>query len=92
MATALWKANNCPMTTAPLLGSASAPPLDRSAVSVVSSFDEADRLDREYWWSLTPQARMQALELSRAVAYGYGNNKPIPRFQSVLEIAELEQC
>ena len=65
------------------------PRLDRTAVSTVSSFEEADRLDRAYWWSRTPLERLQALELSRQVAYGYGNGKPVPRFQRVLEIAEL---
>ena len=63
--------------------------IDRTAVSVASSFEEADRLDREYWWSLTPEARLRALEFSRQVAYGYGNGKPFPRFQRVLEIAEF---
>ena len=57
------------------------PSLDRSVVSVVSSFEEADRLDREYWWSRTPLERMQALELVRQVAYGYGPGKSLPRFE-----------
>ena len=65
------------------------PSLDRSVVSVASSFEEADRLDREYWWSRTPLERMQALELVRQVAYGYGPGKPLPRFQRVLEVDEL---
>jgi hypothetical protein len=63
--------------------------IDRSAVSVVSSFEEADRLDREYWWQLTPEQRLQALEFSRQVAYGYGNGQPLPRFQRVLEVADM---
>jgi hypothetical protein len=66
------------------------PRLDRSAVSIVSSFQDADRLDRESWWRLTPQERLQAMEFSRQVAYGYGNGKPLPRFQRVLEVAELK--
>jgi hypothetical protein len=65
------------------------PRLDKSAISVVHSFAEADRIDREYWWTLTPIQRLQALELSRQVAYGYGNGKPLPRFQRVFEVAEL---
>ena len=62
--------------------------LDRSVVSVVSSFEEADRLDREYWWSRTPVERMQALELVRQVAHGYGPGKP-PRFQRILEVDDM---
>lgn len=64
--------------------------IDRSAVSVAGSFEEGDRLDREYWWRLTPEQRLQALEFSRQVAYGYGNGKPFPRFQRVLEVAEMK--
>ena len=64
--------------------------IDRSAVSVASSFEEAERLDREYWWRLTPVQRLQALEFSRQVAYGYGNGQPLRRFQRVLEVAELK--
>jgi hypothetical protein len=56
----------------------------------VDGFEEADRLDREYWWTLTPTERLWALEFSRQVAFGYGNGNPVPRFQRVLEIAELK--
>jgi hypothetical protein len=65
------------------------PRLDRSAISTADSFEEADRLDREDWWTKTPLQRMQALELVRQVAYGYGPGKPLPRFQRVLEVAQL---
>ena len=43
------------------------PTLDRTAISVAHSFEEADRLDREYWWTLAPQQRLAALEVSRQV-------------------------
>jgi hypothetical protein len=62
------------------------PRMDKSAFSVVRSFEEADRLDREYWLSRTPQERMQALELIRQIAFGYGNGRPFPRLQRVLEV------
>lgn len=62
--------------------------MDKTAISVVT-FEEGDRLDREYWWSRTPQERMQALEIARQIAYGYGPGQPLPRLQRVLEVDEL---
>jgi hypothetical protein len=62
--------------------------VDRSAFSIVHSFEEADQLDRAYSWSKTPEQRMQALEFNRQVAFGYGNGKPFPRFSRVLEIVK----
>lgn len=41
------------------------PKLDRTAFSVVSSFEEADKQDREYWLSRTPYERLQYMELLR---------------------------
>jgi hypothetical protein len=65
------------------------PRLDRTAYVVANGFEEADRMDREFWWSRTPEERMRALELVRQVAYGYGPGKPVPRFQRVLVVDEL---
>ena len=61
------------------------PKLDRTAFSVVSSFEEADKQDKEYWLSRTPHERLQYMELLRRINYG-----PVAatRLQRVLEIAE----
>ena len=61
------------------------PKLDRTALSVVSSFEEADRQDREYWRSRTPYERLQHMELLRRINYG---SVATTRLQRVLEIAE----
>jgi hypothetical protein len=61
------------------------PKIDRTAFSVVSSFEEADRDDKEYWLSRTPQERLQYMELLRRLNYG---SIAAARLQRVLEIAE----
>ena len=61
------------------------PKLDRTALSVVSSFEEADKQDREYWLSRTPYERLQYMELLRRINYG---SVTTTRLQRVLEIAE----
>ncbi len=62
------------------------PKMDRKVMTVVHSFEEAERQDREYWLSVTPQERMRALELIRQIAFGYGNGRPFPRVPRVLQI------
>ena len=53
----------------------------------VRSLAEAEELDREYWRSRTPDERLEALELSRQIAYGYD---PTARGLSrVFEVAEF---
>ena len=44
--------------------------LNRKAFSVMT-FEEAERADLEYWRACTPDQRLEALELSRQIAYGY---------------------
>jgi hypothetical protein len=44
--------------------------LDRRAFSV-TSLAEAEQADLAYWRSRTPDERLEALELSRQIAYGY---------------------
>lgn len=44
--------------------------VDRSAFSV-SSLAEAEQADLAYWRQRTPDERLEALELSRQIAYGY---------------------
>jgi hypothetical protein len=61
------------------------PRLDKTAFKVLSSFEEADREDREYWLSRTPQERLQYMELLRRINHG---SAATARLQRVLEIAE----
>jgi hypothetical protein len=61
------------------------PRLDKTAFSVVSSFEEADKQDKEYWLSRTPLERLQYMELLRRINYG---SDVTTRLQRVLEIAE----
>jgi hypothetical protein len=53
----------------------------------VTTLQEADKLDEEYWKSRTPDERFEALELSRQIAYGYDpTTRGLSRF---FEIAEF---
>jgi hypothetical protein len=61
------------------------PRIDRTAFSVVSSFEEADKQDKEYWLSRTPYERLQYMELLRRINYGL---VAATRLQRVLEITE----
>lgn len=63
--------------------------IDRAAIGVYSSFEEADEADREYWRNKTPQERLAALELLRQNAYGY-DDPTASRLQRVLEIVRGE--
>ena len=61
--------------------------VDRKTLSVLSSFEEADEVDKAYWHSKTPQERMAALELMRQINYGY--DPTTERLQRVLEVVEF---
>ena len=61
------------------------PRIDRTAFSVVSSFEEADKQDKEYWLSKTPYERLQHMELLRRINYG---PNATARLQRVLEITQ----
>lgn len=63
------------------------PPFDKSNIEV-RSFDEADREDRAFWLAKSPLERLRALEQIRLLAWGYGNGKPRPEFQRVVEVLE----
>jgi hypothetical protein len=63
--------------------------MDKTAFSVVSSFEEAEAQDNAYWWAQTPQARLEALELMRQVAYGYDPNHA--RIERVLEVVQRSE-
>ncbi len=59
--------------------------VDRTAFSV-TTLAEADRVDRAYWRSRTPDERLAALELSRQIAYGYDPTaRGLSRFFEVAE-------
>jgi len=64
------------------------PKLDKTAFSVVSSFEEADEQDREYWLSKTPDERLQQMELLRRI--NYGEAATTARMQKVIEIVERD--
>jgi len=60
--------------------------VDRSAFSV-TTLAEAELADLTYWRQRTPDERLEALELSRQIAYGYD---PTARGLSRLfEVAEF---
>ena len=61
------------------------PKLDKTAISVVSSFEEADKQDEEYWFSRTPIERLQHMELLWMINYGDDALAPI---QKIVEICE----
>ena len=61
------------------------PKLNKTAFSVLSSFEEADKQDKEYWLSRTPRERLQYMELLRRINYG---SNATARLQRVLEITE----
>ena len=61
--------------------------VDRGAFSVVS-LDEADS-ELDYWLSRTPRERLEGIEKTRQVFYGYTSTSV--RFQRVFEIADLHQ-
>jgi hypothetical protein len=60
------------------------PKIDRTAFSV-TTFEEAEREDKEYWFSKTPRERLQHMELLRRINYG---SSATARLQRVLEIAQ----
>ena len=63
--------------------------IDRTALKVFSSFEEADEADREYWRNASYEDRLLALELMRQSAYGY-TDPSIRRLEKVLEIVQGE--
>ena len=59
--------------------------VDRQAFEV-TSFAEAEKSDWEYWRSRTPDERLEALELSRQIAYGFDpTTRGLSRFFEVAE-------
>ena len=60
--------------------------VDKTVFSVASLLDESD--EKIYWRSKTPYERLQAVELTRQVIYGY--QPSTVRFQRVFEVTELK--
>jgi hypothetical protein len=59
--------------------------LDKTALAVVSSFDEARKEDEAYWIARTPQERIRQIELLRRMNYGLAATK---RLQRVFEFTQ----
>lgn len=59
--------------------------VDRKAFSVVS-LKEQEKEERTYWWDKTPQERLEALETTRQIIYGY--NPAAERLQRVFEVVK----
>ncbi len=59
--------------------------MDRTTLSVTPLTDDSS--DREFWLAKTPDERLAAMELLRAINYGYD---PLSaRLQRVLSVAQL---
>jgi hypothetical protein len=58
--------------------------MDKKLFSVVTGFSEAN--DNEYWFSISPLERLEAIELMRQIIYGYDPSSD--RLQRVFTIAE----
>ena len=53
------------------------------------SMADADKADREYWWSRSPAQRMRELERLRQLNWGYGKGKSYPRFEPTIRIVDM---
>jgi hypothetical protein len=60
------------------------PKMNKNIFSVVTDFSEAN--DKEYWFSLSPVERLEAVELMRQVIYGYDPSSD--RLQRVFTIED----
>jgi hypothetical protein len=58
--------------------------MNKNIFSVVADFSEAN--DMEYWFSLSPLERLEAIELMRQIIYGYDPSSD--RLQRVFTIEE----
>jgi hypothetical protein len=62
---------------------------NRSGLAVFQNMSETDRAEAHYWFVRTPAARLRELERLRQFNYGYGQGKPLSRFQRTLKISKL---
>lgn len=49
--------------------------VDRSKLTVFTSFEESKNSESEYWKSCTPEERLTALEMLRRTGFGYDENE-----------------
>lgn len=61
--------------------------VDRTRIAVYSSFVEAEKADREYWLSRTPQERVSHTLRLRRMNYG---DRATERLQRVYKITTIE--
>jgi hypothetical protein len=59
--------------------------IDRTSFSVVT-FSEKQEDEKSYWLSKTPHERLEAVETTRRILYGY--DSATARLQRVFEVAE----
>ena len=57
--------------------------LDKSRLTVVSSFEEAEAANKAYWMSVTPEKRLRYLEYLRRLNYGH---RATARLQRILKV------
>jgi hypothetical protein len=63
--------------------------IDKTAIEVFDSFEDAAKLDREYWLAKSPLERLAACELLRQIIYGYDPaTARLPRSFEILERGE----
>jgi len=58
--------------------------LDKTALRVFHSFEEAEEADRVYWHSCSPDKRLRYIEYLRRMNYG---DKATARIQNVIEFS-----
>lgn len=59
--------------------------VDRDAFSV-TTLDAQDKEEKIYWQNKTPQERLEAIETTRQIIYGY--DPATTRLQRILEVAK----
>jgi hypothetical protein len=59
--------------------------VDRNAFSV-TTLDAQDKEEKVYWQSKTPHERLEAMETTRQILYGY--DPASTRLQRILEVAK----
>jgi hypothetical protein len=60
------------------------PKLDKKTITISSLHEEGDEI--VYWYSKTPQERIEAIEVMRQIIYGYDPTST--RLERVFEITE----
>ena len=63
--------------------------MDKSVIEVFKSFEDAEKADRKYWLSKTPEERFEAMEIMRQINFDY--DPATDRLLRVLEVVTLDQ-